>query len=170
MKKKACLDCKDKGCCPCPDCKDANSPPCKELENKYGLRKWSIGIISGVVLVGCLGPFIAQCILPFFVPCCSINGLEMWNQYVGIILGVVATILSIVSLVMSFHSSDEAYIQQREAFDRYKSTVDLIEKLDRHISDFENRSVGMSKPIDTVSSPQTGDEKPTTNKNDVGVD
>lgn len=135
MKKTDCLNCREKGCCPCPECKEKQSPPCQVLENRYGLKKWCVVIILFVATIGCLGPFVAQCVLPFFFPECTIDGLEIWNQYVGIVLGIVATILSIVSLIMGFNSANEASEQQRKAFDQYEATIELIHKVETDVAD-----------------------------------
>ena len=141
----------------CSMCKNNQLPPCKELENKYGLKKWCIILILSVIIVGLLGPFIAQCILSLCLNINQINGLEMWNQYVGIVLGVVATILSIVSLVMGFHSTNEAYEQQREAFARYQSTVELINRLDKHLLEIEKQGIGLSQQPAQVTPPNNNE-------------
>lgn len=70
-------------------------------------QKFIYCLILGVIFLGAIVPFGAQFWLPFFKQDAFTNGAEVWNQYVSIILGIIATILSIVSLKMCF-SSEEA--------------------------------------------------------------
>ena len=149
MRKKECEGCQQLSCCPCPTCKEKGSPKCRELKYKIGLKAWIFWFIFAFSIIGFLGPFIAQCILPFFVSDAEIKGLEMWNQYVGIVLGIVATILSIVSLVMGFYSASEASEQQRKAFEQYQSTIELIRKVEHDVADV-NASVGQINKVGTI--------------------
>ena len=96
-----------------------------------------------------MGPFIAQCWLSIAFPEAPIDGLEMWNQYVGIVLGIVATILSIVSLVMGFHSTNEAYEQQRKAFDQYEATIELLHKVEKIDETIEAMIGGVGSKLGT---------------------
>ncbi len=150
MKTNKCEGCQQNNCCPCPDCKENKPPRCEELEHKFGLKKWIFYFISGFVVIGFMGPFIAQCWLSIGAAKEQIHGLEMWNQYVGIVLGIVATILSIVSLIMGFHSSNEAYEQQRKAFEQYESTIELIHKVETDVADVRSK-VGKSLDSEHVS-------------------
>lgn len=74
---------------------------------KYDKKMIYILIIA-VMLIGAIVPFAAQFILPFFYPENNIVGAEIWNQYVSIILGIVATITSIVSLILGFKSEEQS--------------------------------------------------------------
>lgn len=139
MKSNKCEGCQQNDCCPCPDCKENQLPSCAELEHKYGLKVWTFRFILWFVVIGFMGPFIAQCWLSIAFPDVPIDGLEMWNQYVGIVLGIVATILSIVSLVMGFHSTNEAYEQQRKAFDQYEATIELLHKVETDVADVKSK-------------------------------
>lgn len=150
MKKKACEQCQQNGCCPCPECKEKRQPRCEELEHKYGLTKWIFHFIFWFVVIGFMGPFIAQCWLSVGICKNSIDGLTMWNQYVGIVLGIVATILSIVSLIMGFHSSNEAYEQQRKAFEQYEATIELLHKVETDVADVKSK-VGKTSETERIS-------------------
>ena len=155
MKKRECVECQQKKCCPCPDCKEKEVPRCMELEHKIGLKKWIFWFIFCFVIIGFLGPFLAQCILPFFVEDSMIGGLEEWNQYVGIVLGIVATILSIVSLAMGFASANEASEQQRKAFEHYESTILLLHEVQRGVKDVESK-VGQNTRVGPINPASPG--------------
>ena len=93
-------------------------------------NKNAIYILIGViVLVGAIVPFGAQFILPFYFPDKQIAGAEVWNQYVSIILGVVATITSIVSLVLGFKSEEQSNateLRTRDVLQRIESRIQLL--------------------------------------------
>ena len=86
------------------------------LDEKYSLRKWVFRSILAIIIIGVLGPFVAQCILTCTHPT-AVDGLNIWNQYVSIILGMVATILSIVSLIMGFKNYDDTLSLQQYNID-----------------------------------------------------
>lgn len=92
--------------------------------------KKSIYILIGIiVLVGAIVPFVAQFILPFFFSDKQVVGAEVWNQYVSIILGVVATITSIVSLVLGIRSeqhSNETEMRTRDLLQRIETRIQLL--------------------------------------------
>lgn len=86
-------------------------------------------LIGIIVLIGAIVPFAAQFILPFYFPNKKIAGAEVWNQYVSIILGVVATITSIVSLVLGFRSeehSNETERRTRDLLQRIETRIQLL--------------------------------------------
>ena len=113
----------------CAECKDNYGKPyCKTMQGRLSLSKWTLFIICFVAFLGVLGPFTAECILPFFFPKEELETLSHWNTYVGIILGSVATILSIVSLAMAFHNMDEAYAQQRTSSEQYSNMMQAIKQ------------------------------------------
>lgn len=92
-------------------------------------RIWIFILVIGVILFGGLVPFAAQFIFPFVFPNIPISGAEIWNQYVSIILGIVATILSIVSLKMCFSSEEQTHetnIRVQKALDDLDKAVDKV--------------------------------------------
>lgn len=91
-------------------------------ENKNGLYI----LIGVIVLIGAIVPFAAQFVLPFYFPDKQIAGAEVWNQYVSIILGIVATITSIVSLVLGFRSEEQSNATERR-------TRDLLQRIEARI-------------------------------------
>ena len=82
---------------------------------------WFIEII---IFIGILVPFACQFVIPLFVEAKDISGVEVWNQFVSMILGIVATILSIVSLKMGFDSAESA----RNTELKTQSVLDGIEE------------------------------------------
>lgn len=82
---------------------------------------WFIGII---IFIGILVPFACQFVIPLFIEAKDISGVEVWNQFVSMILGIVATILSIVSLKMGFDSAESA----RNTELKTQSVLDGIEE------------------------------------------
>ena len=92
--------------------------------NKY--KNLIFILIFAVIFVGAIVPFGTQFWLPFFNPDAFTAGAEVWNQYVSIVLGIVATILSIISLKMCFSSNDSA--RQTEI-----RTQDTLDKIDTRI-------------------------------------
>ncbi len=91
-------------------------------ENKKGIYI----IITVIALVGAVVPFAAQFILPFFFYNQQVVGAEVWNQYVSIILGIVATITSIVSLILGFKSEEQSNATERR-------TRDLLQGIETRI-------------------------------------
>lgn len=86
-------------------------------------------LIVIVVVSGAIVPFAAQFILPFFFSRCKVAGVEVWNQYVSIILGVVATILSVVSLVLGFKSEEESHdteLRTRDILKHIEGKLELV--------------------------------------------
>ena len=86
-------------------------------------------LVGVIVLIGAIVPFGAQFILPFFFPDKQIAGAEVWNQYVSIILGVVATITSIVSLVLGFKSEEQSNateLRTRDMLQRIEARIQLL--------------------------------------------
>ena len=134
--------------------KENNNHP-NHLDSKYGLRKWVFRSILFVVLIGALGPFIAQCILTC-VNSDADGGLSMWNQYVGIILGIVATILSIVSMIMGFSNYDETLSQQHQ----YLDTLNEIKKIARDVNDVKSQVCNMGQKNDTTTTKELDNETP----------
>ena len=93
--------------------------------NRYHIYR----LICSIIIIGAIIPFAAQFILPFFFPDKSVAGAEIWNQYVSIILGVVATITSIVSLVLGFKSEQQSYeteLRTRDMLQRIETRVQLV--------------------------------------------
>lgn len=108
-------------------------------------NKYAIYILIGVIiLIGAIIPFSAQFILSFFFPDKQIAGAEVWNQYVSIILGVVATITSVVSLVLGFRSEEQSYateLRTRDMLQQIETKIQLLsQKQDQIIQSYLSKN------------------------------
>ena len=84
-----------------------------------------------ITILGAIVPFAAQFILPFFFPKQNIAGIEIWNQYVSIILGIIATLMSIISLKLSFDNVNQS-------FETELRTQKLLFDIELHLKDIEH--------------------------------
>lgn len=123
-KEKDCKQCA-KTICAC------NNEVCTYAYKQYGMKRWVYGIIVTVISFGLIVPFFSEVICTIWFPNVII-GLNTWNQFVSIILGIVATILSIVSLIMGFKN--------------YEDGLDLHEK---HTQSLE-KIISISKDVNEV--------------------
>lgn len=114
--------------------------------NKSALshKKFIYNTILIVTILGAIVPFAAQFILPFFFPCANIKGVEIWNQYVSIILGVVATLMSVVSLKLSFDNVNQS-------FETELRTQKLLFDIELHLKDIEHNQDNYLSKTDIMS-------------------
>lgn len=112
-------------------------------------------LLCGVILIGGLVPFAAQFICPFIFPDRPIAGAEVWNQYVSIVLGIVATILSIVSLKMCFISEE----QTNSTNLRVQKALDDLDKSIGRVSDKQDLIVDQVKETQKQLQPQQASSK-----------
>jgi hypothetical protein len=137
-------------CHACSDCPHVNPKEklCKRLKNKYSMKRWVFALIAFACFSGIIAPFIAQYLAP------RRSALEValsaWNQYVSIILGIVATLLSIVSLVFSFHNEEEENIQQRNSDAQFEALKTSVIKLEKDFNTAGKTMSDMSKAIESV--------------------
>lgn len=99
-------------------------------EKKYLMRtRHLIYLILAIVLAsGIVGPFIWQCVAKNLD---TEKALTIWNGFVSIALGFVATTLSIVSLAMNFKTYDDATKMQ----DRAVETLESIKSIQRDMNE-----------------------------------
>lgn len=102
---------------------------CSYVYKQYGMKRWVYGIIITVVIVGLIVPFFSQVICTFFFQEAKL-GLETWNQFVSIILGIVATILSIVSMIMSFKNYDDSLAVHEKNVEILKTVAGMSQNVD----------------------------------------
>lgn len=107
-------------------------------------KKYVYNIITFLSLFGLIVPFAAQFILPFFYPHNKIVGAEIWNQYVSIILGIVATLMSVISLKMSFDNVDKSHQTELK-------TRELFDNIEKHLKDIEHNQDNYLTKSDMVS-------------------
>lgn len=89
-------------------------------------------LILSTIFIGGIVPFAAQFLFPSIFKDYSPVGAEVWNQYVSIILGIVATVLSIISLVLCFRSEDRSKDSNNELQLTFMKLNDKVEDLGRH--------------------------------------
>ncbi len=85
--------------------------------------------IGTIIFLGGLVPFAAQFLLPLLYKNANVAGAEVWNQYVSIVLGIVATILSVVSLKMCFlndEQSRQTELKTQEILDKIDTKIQLL--------------------------------------------
>ncbi len=107
-------------------------------------KKFVYTSITIITILGAIVPFAAQFILPFFFPNSNIAGIEIWNQYVSIILGVIATLMSIISLKLSFDNVEQSYETEL-------STQQLLFDLKLHLNNIENNQGNYLTKTDIMS-------------------
>lgn len=127
----------------------------EKVKKKYLMRLSSvIYLLIGLVFIaGIIGPFIWQCTIPKYVDISNDQAVQdsilleesltIWNGFVSIALGFVATTLSIVSMVMNFKTIEDARIVQRdtiETLEKVKSIQEGIQELRNH--SFQDRGAG----------------------------
>lgn len=125
--KKDCRKCKKEVC-------ECNKTTCTYAYKQYGMKRWVYGIIITVILVGLIVPFFSEVICTMIFPN-AVVGLNTWNQFVGIILGIVATILSIVSLIMGFKNYEDSL----ELHEKHVETLEKLGKISKDIEGLDGR-------------------------------
>ncbi len=98
------------------------------MENKYAMRKWVYWLVFGTIIAGLIVPYGAQVICTIWFPDASV-GLDVWNQFVSIALGIVATVLSIVSLIMGFKNYDDTLSIQEKYTQTMQQSERALEKI-----------------------------------------
>ena len=84
-------------------CKDKE---CDYLHKQYAMKKWVFWTIIFVISAGALVPFFTEAVCLIWFPDRA-NVISTWNQFVSIVLGVIATLLSIVSIIMGFKNYED---------------------------------------------------------------
>lgn len=98
------------------------------MEKKYAMRKWVYWLVFGTIIAGLIVPYGAQVICTIWFPNASV-GLDVWNQFVSIALGIVATVLSIVSLIMGFKNYDDTLSMQEKYTQTLQQSERALEKI-----------------------------------------
>ena len=111
------------------------------------------GFVTFVIFFGGIVPFATQFLLPMIGSFTGkeINpyGAEVWNQFVSIALGIVATILSIVSMYLGFKNSDESRAIEKN---RQSAISRLEDKLDDRIQEILAREHELLNAINETKS------------------
>ena len=83
----------------------------EQLIMKIVKRRW-LGFMLLVIFIGLIVPYGAQ----FWPLPCNIHA-EMWNSYTSIVLGIVATICSLLSIYMTFYSLNLTFNSNNNTID-----------------------------------------------------
>lgn len=130
----------------CRQCKSnvcvCNGEVCTYAYKQYSMKKWVFGIIITVIIIGLIVPFFAEVICTIWVPDASV-GLNAWNQFVSIILGIVATILSIVSMIMGFKNYEDGL----GLHEKHIQTLEKISTISKDVSDVKSELIAMSTDV-----------------------
>lgn len=134
-------------------CRSANV---KEIKYFMRTRHVVYLILALVLASGIVGPFIWQCVARNVD---TEKALSIWNGYVSIALGFVATTLSVVSLAMNFKTYDDATKMQ----DRAVETLESIKSIQRDVNEIRTGTVSLqgSKGSSIQSTTAVIDTKPT---------
>lgn len=105
-----------------------------------------------VIIVGLLVPFACQFLVPFIFQwngknVVSIPGAEVWNTYVSIILGIVATVTSLISLILSFKNTDDAKETSVETMKYLSSMSTKINQMINEQKQMSHEQTEFSKDI-----------------------
>lgn len=125
---------------------------CSYAYKQYGMKRWVYGIIITVISLGLIVPFFSEAVCTIWFPDISL-GINTWNQFVSIILGIVATVLSIVSLIMGFKNYEDGL----DLHEKHIATLDKIQSISEDVSDVKGtlQRIGILSDIqnDTPSIP-----------------
>lgn len=93
---------------------DKDNNQAKSIDNErhfwtreYSLKRWAFLLVTTVIFVGLVLPLFAEIVVGIIWPD-KVKGIEVWNQFSSVILGIVATVLSIVSMFMGFKSYEDS--------------------------------------------------------------
>ena len=117
-KQKSCLQ----NCTMCtPEVCASKGKKCDYIHKQYALKKWVFNLIIFTIGLGAIVPFASEAICTIWFPNVAL-GLNTWNQFVSIILGIIATVLSIVSIIMGFKNYDDTLSVQ----EKYMNALEQI--------------------------------------------
>ena len=130
-----------KGCCRLP------------IQKHYLIRiRHLLYLFLAVVLAGgVVGPFVMQCIEHNVD---NEKALSIWNGYVSIALGFVATTLSIVSLALNFKTYDDALEVQRSAVKTLESVETIKQDIKKVNSSLQGSSGSTVQSTTAKSNPE----------------
>ena len=115
--------------------------PCSYLHKQYGMKTWVFKLIVIVIFLGVIVPFASEVICSLWFPDVTM-GLSTWNQFVSIILGIVATLLSIVSMIMGFKNYEDALAIQ----EKYTKSQSDIGEIKRAVTSLSNSQYKQPPP------------------------
>ena len=128
---------------------------CDYLHKQYGMNKWVFRLIIVTIFLGAIVPFASETICTIWFPDASV-GLNTWNQFVSIILGIIATLLSIVSIIMGFKNYDDTLSIQ----EKYMQALHEIGNIAKDLANVKNdvsKMFSMQEKIPVTSPNQAPD-------------
>lgn len=145
------------------ECRDCENRPkqIEKLKTAVELAKpISVILITVILIVGILALFIAGLNKENDIP-----WLASVNQFVSIVLGIVATIMSIISMLFSFYGlekTDESERRQNEVLQEIikmeRETQHSTEKLARTMSSMQSPAIQKRGDIESIHGGRTDDE------------
>lgn len=127
---------------------------CDYLHKQYGMRKWVFNLIILTIGLGAIVPFASEAMCTIWFPNVAL-GLNTWNQFVSIILGIVATVLSIVSIIMGFKNYDDTLSVQEKYMEALQKISDMANDL-KNMRDDVNKWSTLQQQL-KVDSPKPKD-------------
>lgn len=129
-----------------------------DMDKKYSLKQWVFHLIVITIFFGLIVPFLSEVIFTIWFPCATV-GLNTWNQFVSIILGIVATVLSIVSIIMGFKNYDDTL----EIQEKYTQTLQNIERIAKDLDIVKNdvSKMALNGNVQTVPRENDWNQGPT---------
>lgn len=137
-----------------PDICAGKEKKCDYLHKQYGMKKWVFNLIIITIVLGAIIPFASETICTFWFPDVA-TGLNTWNQFVSIILGIIATVLSIVSIIMGFKNYEDTLAIQEKYMEALEK-ISLIAKDLNNVRDDVNKWSAFNQTI-KVDSPNAVD-------------
>lgn len=128
----------------CPDDKTTNDesnigeePRKPHTPDILPTEKWVYRLIFWIIIIGLIVPFGAQVIIPLlFCNKQSVSdALNTWNQFTSIILGICATLMSILSLVMGFYTLNQSHLTEVENTKTLTRISKALEELEEKVHD-----------------------------------
>ena len=145
------------------ECRDCENRPkqIEKLKTAVELAKpISVILIAVILIVGILALFIAGLNKENDIP-----WLASVNQFVSIVLGIVATIMSIISMLFSFYGlekTDESERRQNEVLQEIikmeRETQHSTEKLARTMSSMQSPAIQKHGDIESSHGGRTDDD------------
>ena len=134
-------------------CKDCKERP-TQLEKFDALvekaKTYSVVLIIGVIVIGILLIFACSLL------CKEVPGLEEMYLFVSIVIGIVATIVSIVSMLISFYGLEKTEESERRQNEVLQQILE-IEKDTRRSTEAIEKSIqtGLQNPNATIRDKKT---------------
>lgn len=136
-----------------PDLCACRGEKCNYVHKQYGLNKWVFRLILFTIFLGIIVPFATEAILPIFFQI-EPSGLNTWNQFASIILGIIATVLSIVSIIMGFKNYEDTLAVQEKYMEALQKISNMAQDLTQ-VRDEVKRMAALRRDVEDVEVPSS---------------